>query len=150
MAQQAGGATGFHPVETPIEKTVDTVLRLSEKDSNLLEYVLHTPQYDAKTDKGYARYFTRRLLDDMAAMEQKAVLENCNGKYVEGEICGTDYNPLTCSQDGSEAPYQYKTESSDAGKAVIAYKWKSEKDPQARFDLVEEGGAWKIDAVRCR
>lgn len=150
FANTAGGTNAFHAAATPAEKMVDTVLRLSEKDNNLLEYLLKTPQYDPKVANDYSRYFTKRLCDDMAAMEKMAVEENCQGKYIDGEVCGTDYNPLTCSQDGSEAPYQYRTESSADGKAVVAYKWRGEKDAQARFDLVEEGGVWKIDSVRCR
>ena len=68
LAQKNKEAAGFHPASSPVETLVDKVLRLSEKEQQLLEYVLHTPQYDAKNGKDYARYFTKRLLDDMAAM----------------------------------------------------------------------------------
>lgn len=144
------GAAGYHVATTEAEKALDHVLRLSEKDGNLLEFVLHTPQYKPKADKGYARYVTKRLLADMAAMEKAAVTANCKGKYVAGELCGVDYNPLTCAQDEAEGAYQYKTESAADGKAVVAYKWPDEKDKAATFEMLEEGGAWKVDGVKCR
>jgi len=144
------GVAGYHVAASEAEKTLDRVLRLSEKDGNLLEFVLHTPQYKPKADKGYARFFTKRLLTDMAALEKAAVLSNCKGKYVAGELCGVDYNPLTCAQDEAEGAYQYQTESSAARKAVIAYTWPGEKDKAATFEMLEEGETWKVDGVKCR
>lgn len=48
-----------------------------------------------------------------------------------------DYNPLTCAQDESDKPYQYKTESTADGKAG--------KETGARFELLAEAGHWKIN-----
>ncbi|MHC1710730.1 MAG: DUF3828 domain-containing protein [Solidesulfovibrio sp.] len=142
----------FHVATSDAEKALDHVLVLSGKHNNLLEFVLHTPAYKPKADKGYARYFTARLLTDMAAMEKKAVQKNCKGKYIKGELCGTDYNPLNCAQDDSELPYLYDTTSSAEGKAVITYKWQDggTEEPLATFEMLQEGGEWKIDAVQCR
>uniref|UniRef100_I2Q134 DUF3828 domain-containing protein n=1 Tax=Desulfovibrio sp. U5L TaxID=596152 RepID=I2Q134_9BACT len=148
-AHPAGNA-GYHVAASEAEKALDKVLHLSGKDPNLLEFVLRTPSYKPKADKGYARFFTKRLLDDMAAQEKAAVQENCNGRYVAGELCGLDYNPLTCAQDEPAGAYRYKTESSAEEKAVVAYKWPEEKDKAATFEMVEEGGMWKVDRVTCR
>lgn len=140
---------GFHRAATPAETALDRVLRLSEKDPNLVEFLLATPQYKAKADKGYAQYFTARLRADLAAMERASVAENCQGKYIDGELCGLDYNPLTCAQDLSDKAYLYRTSSSDDVRAVIDYKWPGTADPLASFDMIREAGAWKLDAVRC-
>ncbi|WP_300157437.1 DUF3828 domain-containing protein [Solidesulfovibrio sp.] len=138
----------WHQPETDAEKALAKVLRLSEKDQNLLEFVLRTPFYKAKAGKGYARFFTRRLLSDMAAMERATVRENCRGKYLPGELCGTDHNPLTCAQDAMEG-YLFMTQSQDATHAAIAYRWPTETKTAARYDLVHEDGVWKLDRVRC-
>lgn len=149
-APRASEPGEFHRAATPAETALDRVLRLSEKDPNLVEFLLATPLYKAKADKGYARYFTARLRADLAAMERASVTENCQGKYLEGELCGLDYNPLTCAQDLSDKAYLYRTSSSDDARAVIDYKWPGEKQPAARFVLVREDGQWKVDAVTCR
>jgi len=146
-----GGASAFHPAAGDAEKTLDRVLRLSEKDANLLDFVRRTPDYKPKADKGYVRYFTKRFLDAMAAMEKKAVRENCQGKYSDGEICGLDYNPLTCAQDRADNAYRYATDaSSEEGMASVRYTWPGSKKPLAAFGMVQEGGQWKIDSVRCQ
>ncbi len=139
----------FHAAATAPEKALDRVLRLSEKDADLLEFLLRTPRYKPKANKGYAGYFTNRLLADMAARERAAVRENCQGRYVDGELCGLDHNPLTCAQDEAEGAYLYKTESTSDGRAVIVYKWPGEKKAMATFDMVLEGEKWKVDGVRC-
>lgn len=138
----------WHPPQTEAEKTLATVLRLSEKDQNLLEFMLRTPFYKAKSDKGYARFFIQRLLSDMAAMERAAVKENCRGKYVPGELCGTDHNPLTCAQDEMDG-YLFKTQSQDATHALLASRRPTEKRTVAQYELVHEDGMWKLDRVHC-
>lgn len=146
---QASGPGGFHRAATEPEKTLDRVLRLSEKDPNLVEFLLATPQYKAKSGKDYGRYVTPRLRTDLAALERATVAENCQGKYLDGELCGLDHNPLTCAQDMADGAYLYQTESAGDGRADIAYKWPGQKAVVARFALVQEGGVWKIDAVTC-
>lgn len=143
------GPTAWHRPQTEAERTLAKLLRLSETDQNLVEFVLHTPFYKPKADKGYGRYCTKRLLADMAAMERDTVRANCQGKYLEGELCGTDHNPLTCAQD-EMAGYLFRTLSQDEGHAVIDYRWPTEKRSMGQYELVREGGQWKLDRVTCR
>jgi hypothetical protein len=150
VTARAAGPGGFHRAATEPEKTLDRVLRLSEKDPALVEFLLATPQYKAKAGKDYGRYVTSRLRADLAALERAAVAENCQGKYLDGELCGLDYNPLTCAQDMADGAYLYQTEFSGDGRADIAYKWPGQKAVVARFALVQEGGVWKLDAVTCQ
>jgi len=84
-------------------------------------------------------------------MEKETVKKNCKGKYIKGELCGTDYNPLNCAQDDSELPYLYNTISSGDGKALITYKWQDggTEGSLATFEMLQEGTDWKIDAVKC-
>mgnify|MGYP007111634448 CR=1 FL=1 len=144
------GQTAYHRATSEPEKTLDSILRNSEKDHNLIEFVLHTPFYKSKNDKGYAQYFTRTFLATMAAMEKKTIQENCKGKYIEGELCGTDYNPVNCALDNGPSPYLFKVDSLTQDKAIIAYKWRTkDATPAATYELLREGGAWKIDRVIC-
>ena len=147
---RASGQGGYHRAATEAEKTLDRVLRLSEKDPDLVEFLLATPHYKAKPGKDYGRYVTPRLRTDLAALERAAVAENCQGKYIDGELCGLDYNPLTCAQDLADGAYLYQTESPGGDRAEIAYKWPGGKVVVARFTLVQDGGVWKIDVVKCQ
>lgn len=149
-AAQAVGPGDPHRAAAEAEKTLDRVLRLSEKDQNFIEFLRATPQYQARPGQDYGRYVTARLRGGMAALERAAVTTNCQGRYIDGELCGLDYNPLTCAQDEGPGAYLYKTESSGDDRAVIAYAWPGEKGMVASFRMVQEGGVWKIDAVTCR
>ena len=139
-----------HPAATEAEKALDKLLRLSEKRYGLVAAVLGRPG-GGKGDAALARELTTaRLRQDLAGQERKAVRDNCKGRYVPGEICGLDYNPLTCAQDESDAPYGYRTTtSSTADQADIAYSWPGAASPSARFVMVREAGAWKLDAAKC-
>ena len=59
------GQTAYHRAASQQENTLDTILRNSEKDQNLIEFVLRTPFYKSNKDKGYARYFTKNFLTAM-------------------------------------------------------------------------------------
>ena len=138
-----------HPAATEAEKALDKLLRVSEKRYGLVAAVLGRPG-GGKHDADLARELTTaRLRQDLAGQERKAVRDNCKGRSIPGEICGLDYNPLTCAQDESDAPYSYRTTAGAAGQADIAYFWPGAASPSARFVMVREAGAWKLDAVKC-
>ena len=138
-----------HPAATEAEKALDKLLRLSEKRYGLVAAVLSRPG-GGKGDAALAGELTTvRLRRDLAELERKAVRDNCKGRYVPGEICGLDYNPLTCAQDESDAPYSYRTTAGAADQADIAYSWPGAAAPSASFVMVREAGAWKLDAVKC-
>lgn len=143
------GQDAPHVATTDAEKQLDRIVRLSEKDQNLSEFVLGTPAYKPKADNGYAKLFTKRLRAAMAEHERAAVKENCKGRYIPGELCGLDYNPLTCAQDEAEKPYRYKTEHAASDKVVIVLARPGEKKPAVRFEMARKGGQWKLDAAHC-
>lgn len=138
-----------HPAASEAEKALDKLLRLSEKRAGLVDALLGRPG-GGKGEAALARELTTaRLRHDLAELERKAVRDNCKGRYIPGELCGLDYNPLTCSQDASDAPYGYRTTAATADRADIAYSWPGAADPSARFVMVREAGAWKLDTARC-
>ena len=138
-----------HPAATKAEKALDKLLRLSEKRVGLVAAVLGRSG-GGKGDAVLARELTTaRLRQDLAELERKAVRDNCKGRYIPGELCGLDYNPLTCAQDESDAPYSYRTTTAIPDRADIVYSWPGAANPSASFIMVREGEAWKLDAVRC-
>jgi len=138
-----------HPAATEAEKALDKLLRLSEKRFGLVAAVLGRPS-GGKNDVALAReLITARLRQDLAGQERRAVRDNCKGRYVPGEICGLDYNPLTCAQDESDAPYSFRTTAATVDRADIVYVWPGAATPSASFVMVWETGVWKLDAVRC-
>jgi hypothetical protein len=137
-----------HPATTQAEKALDNLLRLSEKRSGLVDALLG--RRAGKADLALAGQMTTpRLRRQLADLERWTVRENCKGRYIPGELCGLDYNPLTCAQDASDAPYSYRTLSSSADQAEIAYFWPGADSPLARFFMVAVAGTWKLDAVQC-
>lgn len=54
--------SAVHVAASDAEKTLNRVLRASEKDANLLEFVLHTPWYKPRAEKGYVGYSSKHFL----------------------------------------------------------------------------------------
>ncbi|BAH75578.1 hypothetical protein [Solidesulfovibrio magneticus] len=138
-----------HPAATEAEKALDKLLRLSEKRVGLVAALLGRPG-GGKGEAALARELTTvRLRHDLSELERKAVRDNCKGRYIPGELCGLDYNPLTCAQDESDAPYSYRTTAATADRSDITYSWPGSAAPSASFVMVREAGVWKLDAARC-
>ncbi|MBI4383274.1 MAG: sel1 repeat family protein [Nitrospinae bacterium] len=135
---------------TPAEKALDHILRRVEKDGNITQYVLGTPYYDAEKDTGYARLFTKTFLRAAAKKEADAVKRSCDGKYT-GEICGLDFNPITCAQDYSESGYLHRTMEDDGSKAIISSLGVDFEPSEVKtsYRLIKVGENWKLDGVHC-
>lgn len=143
-----GQKRGFHAPTTPAEKKLDEILRRSDADDNLLDFVLKRPWYDPKKDTGYAAWFTAALLNALAKLEADTLKEDCGGKYVEGELCGVDYNPLTCAQDYPNR-YLYRAEQEAGNVSLISKAWPEEAKRDATYRMVYASGRWTLDGLRC-
>jgi hypothetical protein len=76
------------------------------------------------------------------------VQQSCGGRYT-GEVCGLDFSPVTCAQDINDT-YLYRTEFNCGHVADISYVWSSDDtSPTATYVLLEAGGSWKIDGIKC-
>ena len=141
----------FHVAQSDAEKALDDILRRYNTDHNMFAYVVGRPWYDAKKDTGYSLLFTKNLLQAVAKAESDAVKDSCGGKYIKGELCGLDFNPITCAQDYSEDGYLYRTIEDDGHKAIMFYLWAGHKPSDARtfYRLIKNGDHWKLDGVDC-
>ncbi len=140
----------FHVAQSEAEKALLDIIRRAVTDDNVIEYVLGTPGYDPKKDSGYSLLFTKKLLRVMAKKESDLVKKECNGKYTN-EICGIDYNPITCSQDFIDEGYLFQTKEDTGHKAVIHFLWTPFIDDGSTFYiLIKDGGRWKLDGIGCK
>jgi hypothetical protein len=69
-----------------------------------------------------------------------AVNNKCNGIYIDGNLCGIEYDPLICAQDDNNGVYLYKTVSATTDTAIIAYKWPDLPDVLARYRIIHKDG----------
>ena len=151
VAAQSAAEEPFHAARSAQEKALNEILLLSDRDDNLFDFVLKRPWYDAKKDKGYARLFSKGLLAAWAGAEARAVERDCQGKYIDGEICGLDYSPITCGNATSDKGYRFRTMKADEREATVFSRWTGQeaKADGPQYQLVKEGGGWRLDGVDC-
>lgn len=137
----AGARAGFHPPKSPAEVALDKVVKLADRDDDLLDNLLHRYPVAKAKQVDYRPMLTAQLIAAMQAEERRLVKQDCGGKYLEGELCGMDYSPITCAQD-TVAPYTYKTLAQTDRAATIA-------GPGATYRMVQIGGGWQLDGVKC-
>ncbi|MBV8976462.1 MAG: hypothetical protein JO261_10465 [Alphaproteobacteria bacterium] len=135
-------AASAHAPQTDAEKTLDKILRTAEGDELILDNVLHRFPVPATKRVDYSKWLTPALIASLQAEQKRLLDQDCGGKYVEGDICGMDYNPLTCAQD-TMAVHAYATlsESGDAvtiTRAAVAYR------------MTHTGPGWRLDGIKCK
>jgi len=142
---------GFHYPSTSAEQFLDLIITLaSSTRGHLADYVMNVPWRDIRYDPHYARLVTPGLREAISREEARQVKENCDGKYADdGDICGLDYDPITCAQDLSEEGYLFRTEKSGRDKAVLSLRWPGIPQIVGTYRLIRTGGVWKLDGIRC-
>lgn len=140
----------FHEAVTDAEKALDTTLKKVGEDEYLFENArIRTGVVPVKQRVDYTKMLTRRLVAELAAEEARLVKEQCGGKYVEGELCGFEHNPILCAQDVDEE-YYYHTLHQGGDTAIIDYSWPYQPNRAvAHYTMLLGKDGWKIDAVRC-
>lgn len=140
----------FHAANTQAEKTLDAIIKQSETDENMIEYILNRPGYDPSKDNGYSHLFTPALLKAWTDKEANLLRQDCGGKYIDGEICGIDYSPITCGQDIVGGHF-YRTLNSSANttSTVMAATSPQPDSSGAIYRLVRDEEGWKLDGVDC-
>jgi hypothetical protein len=140
---------GFHAPQTEAERALDTILMATGRDDTALDNLLGgRGKAGFRPTIDYRRFVTDALLRAIRDAEAALVKRDCGGAYREGEICGLDYDPLTCAQD-SNPRYLYRTETQHAGTARIAYAWPGQPAVAATYRLVLRDGRWKLDGIKC-
>jgi hypothetical protein len=139
----------FHPPVTPAERALDATLRAAEADDGVLDNLLEgRGERGYRPTVNYGSRLTGSLLAAIRRAERDMVRRECGGRYKSGEICGLDYNPITCAQD-RVGRRLVATLSDSAGRTRIALASAPGGPVHATYTAVEEGGAWKVDGVSC-
>jgi hypothetical protein len=138
----------FHAPQTGAERALEKILRRADKDERLLDNLLQgRGARNFKPSVNYETLLTPALIAPIRAQEKALVAKDCKGKYLEGEICGLDYSPITCGQDSGER-YEFRTREAEPRTASIDFRWPGGKTV-ATYRLVKADGAWKMDGVSC-
>jgi len=130
------------------EVKLNEILRLSISDGNLLPFVLNRPWYDPKKDTGYAQLFTPALLKAVARAEKMLVQKQCGGTYLDGEICGLDFDPINCAQDEPDF-YLYRIEKQTGKSSIVSVAWNEGDKELSTYRLLLVDGHWTLDGIKC-
>ena len=143
----------FHRPSNEVERDLNAVLVLNAagvlKDSRIFDFMTDRNGGRKIYEKQLGRYFSRHLLDAVAAFERNLVSKDCGGHYVEGDMCGFEYSPLTCAQDIPDDGYMFATEFRDSGATIITASWAMVGPALARYRMIRMSGTWIIDAIAC-
>lgn len=127
---------------------MDQIVRLSDHDDGLFLFITKRPDRDKNRDTEYPVLFSKNLMESIADAERRLVKQTCGGVY-DGEICGLDFNPITCAQDYSEDGYVYKTEETGREAVVISLKWPRLPKVVATYRMIRSSNRWIMDGVTC-
>ena len=148
-APATADTAGFHHAGSPAEKALDAVIALAERDGDLTQYALGFLSAGKPADKGYSKLVSQALFKAIGEAEKRAVASTCGGVYRSDEVCGLEFVPFTCAQDGPGKPYLYKTVTAAPDRAVIDQRWPEGKTETTRYRLVLQGGRWLVDGIDC-
>ena len=121
----------------------------ADREGHLIDFVIKAPQRNRALDYRYAPYFSQDLQAAWREAEREMVQKTCGGHYVDGDICGLDYSPLSCAQDFSEIGYRYRTLRSDSTTAIIGMRWAEHDDVVATYRMIRAKNRWVMDGVSC-
>jgi hypothetical protein len=131
----------FPPPRSAPEKALAALLKSEEimtKGTSSYDYLVG--REGSEHHPLYAQYFTDAL--------RSALEKNCDGKEIEGELCGLEFHPVTCTQDLSDT-YLFRTEKETDDTAIISYQWPGDSSIAATYRLQKIESRWKLDGVFC-
>lgn len=137
----------FHPADTVAEKALDAILAHSREDDRVNQFLMGLPWYVPTQKDNYQDMFSRALQQDIAAQEAAVVQRDCGGTYRDGELCGLNFDPVSCSQDPAEA-YAYRTLSLISGTAIIRAQALTTTALNTYY-LIKDHDHWMIDGIDC-
>ncbi len=145
--QNAEAQETYNAASTAAESQLDALLKFADADTDMSDFVLNIPKRQSTKDQQFASYFTSSFLARMSYKERQLVQRDCGGHYIEGELCGIDYNPITCAQDNL-GTYFYHTEKENPYNATISFSYDRERN-FAVYTLVKTHTGWKLNNVEC-
>jgi hypothetical protein len=139
----------FHKATGPGELALQAIFSLHEKDDDVVFFAIQAQWRDKKKDAIYRGYFSPKLVSAWKRAEREAVEKNCQGKYIDGDICGISVNPIICAQDVSKEGYLFRTEHVTSTAALISYQWPQYPKVIATYRMILRDGRWILDGVSC-
>jgi hypothetical protein len=138
----AAAPAAFKPPATAAERALDQTLRRADDDDNARMRLVQGRA------SAFDRLLTPALIADLRRQARALVQAQCGGRYREGQLCGFDYNPLTCAQDN---PARRLYRSARAAAAVtLQTRWAGPGDgPISTYRMTRQAEVWRIDAIRC-
>jgi hypothetical protein len=140
----AGANAADHLASTAAEVALDKVLKIADADGRILDNLFHRyPDWPVPPAKRveYKRLLTGRFLGALNKTQRALVQSDCGGVYRKGDVCGFDWNPITCAQDVFTS-FTYHSLRDDGNRAVIAAHGNT-------YTMVRENAAWKLDDAAC-
>ena len=137
----------FHKPTTAQEKRLHEILQLASCNYDLIAFLLKLPKYKPID---YSNYLTNKLALAIETYEKNLVQKTCNGKYLDDQICGINYNPITCSQESFEFEV-YNTIKTNNHETTIEYSYLLDNKiyPIATYRLVNKLNIWLLDGIKC-
>ncbi len=139
----------FHKPVTQAEKAIDYILTVISEKQGFFSSITKKPWRNKADDNIFSVYFSSKLQKAWIDEEIRLLNMWCDGKYIEGDMCGLNIDPFTCAQDSYEEGYIYKTLSSDDKTAIIAYRWPYLPEVVATYRLISQNKRWIVDGVDC-
>ncbi|HEU5046316.1 MAG TPA: hypothetical protein VFT64_00580 [Rickettsiales bacterium] len=142
----------FNRPQTAAEKALDHILKTADsmggKGYDFYAYVTGSPTQTPS--RSFASFVTDAYRNTVTSMQNAALKTNCNGKYLEGEECGLNINPILCAQD-SPPTYFYHTAVTERNSAVVLVAWSAHAPLSTTviYHMRYESPYWKVDGVNC-
>lgn len=127
------------------QQKLNTILKISWSEGEFIRFLLHKEGHSNKNNK-YNDLFSQKLLNTLARDEKQTVRENCGDEYHPEEVCGLDFNPLTCSN----APYLVTNINAlKQGDVFAIYEYVSNGKIKATYRMHNKNGRWLLDGIEC-
>jgi hypothetical protein len=137
-----------HPPASEPERALNATLRVADKDEKEFDNLSLAPRKPTfRPTVDYRRMLSAPLLAAFVSQQRRVLKADCGGKYLEGELCGMDYDPITCAQDSPDH-YLFETLRADPTSAVVKMSWPHENQITT-YRLVRRQGRWLIDGIHC-
>lgn len=146
---------GFSSPINMAEVVLDSILRfesLASKDDRFgpfMDFMIDYPKRTTDFDHMYESFFSPDLVKAWRKAERDQVVQDCDGQYIDGQLCGLGFNPLTCGHDDPPEGYIYRTQLETDELTLVASTWKGWNDPKALYRMVKREGQWRLDGVLC-
>ncbi len=143
-----GYAASFHRPSNEPEKALDRIINYMEVDGAGGGSKLNDLLENRKSSFDFRTLFTAPYIAAVQQAEAALVKQDCGGLYLEGELCGLGYSPVSCAQDTVE--YFYHTVALSPHRAIIqADTADPPRDHPIIYTMVKEIFLWKLDGVVC-